>query len=602
MSFLLLVCAIASTLMAASSSSSGTYSKLPGVKTALDVKVPMRDGVKLSADIYSPEGAGPFPVILVRTPYDNMPLAEKGLTFARHGFVYVAQDCRGRYDSEGSFYAWHQEVADGIDTRRWIARQPWCNGKIGTLGGSYLGMDQWLGVLEGTDHLTAMMPAVTPIDGWIWGNEYVNGAYQLALNHGWGFSTTGRTKQPTEQYDWNKLLRFLPLVEMDRVATGAENPFIRDWIRHSSYDDYWRKISVEDKFAKIDVPVYNIGGWFDAYPAAAFRAFSGVRKHAISEKVRNSQRILIGPWPHGISRSSRTGELDFGPEAVLDTLENLTGHNAPLELSMRWFDYWLKGIDNGIMNEPPVRIFVMGANVWRNENEWPLARTQFTKFYFHSKGKANSLEPGDGVLSTTAPAGSEEADRYTYNPDNPVWERGGNFSYSIPGIGAANDLSGPFDQRPNERRDDVLVYTSAVLTEDLEVTGPLTARLYISSSAPDTDFTMRLTDVYPDGRSLNFSEGILRARYRESRESPTLMEPGKTYALTIEMQPTSLVFKKGHRIRVDISSSDFPHFDRNPNTGREFGLDAEVRLAHQTVYHDAARASHIVLPVIPATR
>lgn len=584
----------------ADSTSRGSYSKTPGVKIDLDVKVPMRDGVKLSADIYSPEGAGPFPVVLVRTPYDNMPLAEKGLTFARRGYVYVAQDCRGRYDSEGSFYAWHQEVADGLDTRKWIARQPWCNGKIGTVGGSYLGMVQWLGVIEGTENLTAMMPSVTPIDGWIWGNEYVNGAYQLALNHGWGFSTTGRTRQPVDQYDWSKLLRFLPLVEMDRLATGMENPFIRDWIRYPAYGDYWKKISVEDKFARIDVPIYNVGGWFDAYPAAAFRGFTGVRNQAKDEKVRKSQRILIGPWPHGISRSSRTGELDFGPEAVLDTLENLLGHNAPLDLSLRWFDYWLKGAGNGIMNEPPIRIFVMGANVWRNEHEWPLARTRFTKYYLHSNGKANSLG-GDGSLSASAPT-SEIPDRFVYNPENPVWERGGNFSYSIPGIGVANDLSGPFDQRPNERRDDVLVYTSAVLDEDLEVTGPLSVQLHISSSAPDTDFTARLVDVYPDGRALNFSEGIIRARYRDSRESPSLMEPGKVYALTIEMQPTSLVFKKGHRIRVDISSSDFPHYDRNPNTGKPHGLDAETRVAHQTVYHDSIRASHIHLPVIPTGR
>jgi putative CocE/NonD family hydrolase len=599
---LLLAALLMIAVLAAASSPDASYSRRPGVKTRLDVKIPMRDGVKLSADIYLPDGPGPFPVVLVRTPYDNMPLAEKGLIFASNGYVYVAQDCRGRYDSEGSFYAWHQEVNDGLDTRRWIARQPWCNGKIGTVGGSYLGMVQWLGVIESTEHLTAMMPSVTPIDGWIWGNEYVNGAYQLALNHGWGFSTTGRTKQPTDQYDWGKLLMFLPLVEMDRVATGQENPFIRDWIKHPAYDEYWRRISMVDRFSQINVPVYNIAGWFDAYPAAAFRAFTGVREHAGDEQIRKSQRILVGPWPHGISRSSRTGELDFGPQALLDTVENLTGHNAPLDLSLRWFDYWLKGIDNGIMREPPIRIFVMGANVWRNENEWPLARTRFTKYYLHSRGKANSLEPDDGRIHTTPPGEKQPPDRYTYNPDNPVWERGGNFSYSVPGIGVANDLAGPFDQRPTERRDDVLVYTSEELKEDLEVTGPLTTQLYISSSAPDTDFAVRLVDVYPDGRALNFSEGIVRARYRNSKESPSLLEPGQIYPLTVEMQPTSLVFKKGHRIRVHVTSSDFPHYDRNPNTGKEFGRDNEVRLAHQTVYHEAAYPSHIVLPVIPVSR
>ena len=299
---------------------------------------------------------------------------------------------------------------------------------------------------------------------------------------------------------------------------------------------------------------------------------------------------MVGPWPHAISRSSRIGEVDFGPDSLID-LEALT---------FRWNDYWLKGIDNGIMNEPPIRIFVMGANVWRDEHEWPLARTQFTNFHLHSKGNANSLHGGDGTLSVTPPGEDESPDQYSYDPENPVYERGGNFSYSIPGVGGSGELSGPFDQRPNERRDDVLVYTSEPLTEDLEVTGPLTCKLYISSSAPDTDFVVRLVDVHPDGRALNYSEGILRVRYRESWESPQLMEPGQVYAITIEMQPTSLVFKKGHRIRVDVTSSDFPHFDRNPNTGHEFGMDAEVQIAEQTIYHNAKYPSHIVLPVIPA--
>ena len=583
-------------LFAGASAGEDDYSRVPGVRTVLDVKIPMRDGVQTSADMYFPEGDGPFPVILLRTPYDNGPWAETGWPgsryrdFVTHGYVYVIQDCRGRYDSEGEFYPWHQEVEDGYDTRKWIAQQPWSNGKIGLVGPSYMGMVQWLGALENSDYLTAMMPASTPIDGWIWGNQYVNGAYQLALNHGWGFSTTNRTSQPTGMHDWMKLHRFLPLIDTAKVATGTENPFIRDWIKHPTYDDYWRKISAEDKFAKFNVPIYNLAGWFDAYPAAAFRGFSGVRTHAKSEKIRRSQRILVGPWPHGLSRSSRTGEVDFGPDSLID-LEALT---------LRWNDYWLKGIDNGIMDEPPVRIFVMGANVWRDEHEWPLARTQFTNFYLHSQGNANSLHGGDGTLSVTSPGENESPDQYSYDPENPVYERGGNFSYSIPGVGGSGELSGPFDQRPNERRDDVLVYTSEPLTEDLEVTGPLTCKLYISSSAPDTDFVVRLVDVHPGGRALNFSEGILRVRYRESWESPQLMEPGQVYAITIEMQPTSLVFKKGHRIRVDVTSSDFPHFDRNPNTGHEFGMDAEVQIAEQTIYHNTKYPSHIVLPVIPA--
>ena len=414
-----------------------------GTRTLIDVKVPMRDGIRLSANIYMPEGEGPFPVILLRTPYDNGRWDEwnwpgaRSWDFTKRGYVYLIQDVRGRYDSEGEYYPWHQEVEDGYDTRKWIARQSWCNGKIGTVGPSYMGWTQWLGVLENDDYLTAMMPAVTPIDGWLWGNEYVNGAYQIALNQYWGFLTSSRSLQPAEHYDWEKLLRFLPLIEMDREATGREIRFIRDWIQHPAYDDYWRKISLEDKFDKVHVPAYSLAGWFDAYPAAAFRAFSGMRNHGPSERIRKSQKIMVGPWPHNLGRSTRVGEVDFGPEALVD-LE---------EVTLRWCDYWLKGIDTGIMDEPPIRIFVMGDNVWRGEHEWPLARTQFSPFYLRSGGRANSLD-GDGTLSREAPTGEEPPDGYTYDPEDPVPTRGGNLSYTIPGVGAQTSSAGHSTRGP----------------------------------------------------------------------------------------------------------------------------------------------------------
>jgi len=568
----------------------GAYGRIPGLRTLVDVKIPMRDGVALSADIYLPAGEGPFPAVLVRTPYDNARLMERGVGFAENGYAYVGQDCRGRYDSEGSFYPWHQEVADGPDTRKWIAAQPWCNGRIGTVGGSYLGMAQWLGMIEGTENLSAIMPSVSPIDGWIWGNQYVNGAYQLALNLGWGLSTAGRTNQPLLQYNWKKLLGHLPLDQADVAATGRENPFIQDWIRHATYDEYWRRISTEERFAQIDVPVFQIAGWFDAYPAAALRAFVGIRRNAKSEAIRRAQKILIGPWPHQISVSRTTGQVDFGEHSLIDTPERLAGHNVPLDLTLRWFDRWLKGVENGIEHEAPVRIFVMGANIWRDEQEWPLARTRFTPYYFRSGGR----------LGPQSPEGREPPDEYLYDPNDPVWEAGGNFSYTVPGLGGPLELSGPFDQRAIESRRDVLVYTSEVLAGDLEVTGPVVAEIFISSSAPDTDFALRLVDVHPDGKALGYTEGIVRARYRDSFEFPQLMEPGRIYRLRIELQPTSLVFKAGHRIRLHITSSDYPHFDRNPNTGGEFGRETEWRTAAQKVYHEATYPSHILLPVIPS--
>ncbi len=577
--------------------SQGDFYNEAGMQAVLDVKIPMRDGVKLSANIFFPPGTGPFPVILVRIPFDNGPWAETGWPgsryrdFVKHGYVYVIQDVRGRFDSEGVFYTWHQnEAGDGYDTRKWIAQQRWCNGKIGPVGPSYLGQVQWQGVVESSDYLSAMMPAIASVDSWRMGNMYVNGAYQLALMQTWGFITSSRTLQPTQHYNWEKLLRFLPIIEMDKAATGKEIPFVRDWIKHSAYDDYWREVSLEDKFDKVDVPVYNLAGWFDAYPASAFRAFMGMREHAKSEEIRKSQKILVGPWPHGLSRSTRAGNVDFGPDSLID-MEALT---------LRWNDYWLKGIDNGIMDEPPVRIFVMGANVWRYENEWPLARTEYTNFYLHSQGRANTLD-GNGTLSPKPPVGGEPANKYTYDPEDRVPTRGGSLSYTIPGVGGSSDLAGPFDQRSNERRDDVLVYTSQPLREDLEVTGPLSCKLYISSSAPDTDFVVKLIDVHPNGQAISFADGILRVRYRdESWEAPKLMEPGKIYPITVEMFPASLVFKKGHRIRVDITSSNFPHFDRNLNTGHDPATDTEIRVAQQTLYHSAQYPSHIVLPVIPA--
>jgi hypothetical protein len=576
--------------------SGGDLYNLPGMRAVMDVKVPMRDGVELSANIFLPPGSGPFPVILIRTPYDNGPWAETGWPgtryrdFVGHGYAYAIQDVRGRFDSEGTFHPMMlggNEVADGYDTRQWIAQQSWCDGKIGLVGPSYMGQVQWQGVQESSDYLTAMMPAVASIDAWRMGNVYVNGAYQLALMQPWGLMTSSRANQPVDHYNWAELFRHLPLIDMDKVATGREVPHIRQWLQHSSYS-HWQGQRVE--FDRVDVPIYNLAGWFDAYPASALRAFSAMRNQSRSERSRNGQKILVGPWPHDLSTSTRVGELDFGPDSLVDLSE----------LTIRWNDYWLKGIDNGIMDEPPVRIFVMGANVWRYENEWPLARTVYTKFYLHSGGSANTLD-GDGTLSREPSHYDEGPDRYAYDPANPVPTRGGNLSYTIPGVGESDELAGPFDQRPNERRDDVLVYTTAPLSHELEVTGPLHCELYISSSAPDTDFVVKLIDVHRDGAAYNFAEGILRVRYRdESWTAPQHMETGVIYQIGIEMFPTSLVFGKGHRIRLDVTSSNFPHFDRNLNTGNDPASDTEVRVAHQVVYHTADYPSHILLPVIPA--
>ena len=326
----------------------------------------------------------------------------------------------------------------------------------------------------------------------------------------------------------------------------------------------------------------QIGGWYDVLVRGTFHHFTEMRKHGGSELARQNQRAVVGPWIHSACSTTFAGELDFGAISMLDLRE----------IELRWFDHWLKGKDNGAERDAPLRIFVMGANEWRDENEWPLARTQFTPYYFHSGGGANSLE-GDGGLSTAPPAG-EPADGFVYNPAFPVPTRGGNTCCNpelVPW--------GVYDQRPLEYRNDVLVYTSEPLEEDLEVTGPISVTLYASTDGRDTDFTAKLVDVHPDGYAVNLCDNIMRARYHESREYQTLLEPGRVYEFTIDLWMTSNVFLKGHRIRVDVSSSNFPRFDRNPNTGNPFGQDTELRTARQTILHDEAHPSHILLPVIP---
>ncbi len=552
-----------------------------GVRMRFDIKVPMRDGVNLSADLYLPDAQGPFPTVLIRTPYDNntAPMIEKGRRLANQGYACVIQDCRGRWDSDGVYYAFQNEGRDGYDTQEWIGGQAWCSGRIGTAGGSYVGTTQWTTAPHRSRFLTCMVPRVTPSDYWESPN-YTQGAFQLGVLATWGLRTNGRTAQSIEYFNWAELFRTLPLVELDRAA-GRDLAFWKDWVGRPTYDDYWRAISNEDKWGEIAAPALNMGGWFDLYSKATFVNFNGLRLGGRTPEARQS-RLICGPWPHSLSASTKTGDVDFGAGSMVD-LE---------ALELRWFDYWLKGIDNGIVKEPPLRLFLMGINEWRDEGEWPLARTQWQRWYLHSGGRANSLV-GDGALTTDTP-GDEPTDTFTYDPDFPVPTLGGNNCCS-PHIVAW----GPYDQRAVEMRGDVLCYTSAPLAEDLEVTGPVKLILYAATDAPDTDWTGKLVDVRPDGYAMSLCDGIVRARYREGRTAPKLPEAGRVYEYEIDLWVTGNVFRKGHRIRAEVSSSNFPRFDRNPNTGGGFGMDAETRTARQAVHHSRAYPSHLVLPVIP---
>jgi putative CocE/NonD family hydrolase len=387
----------------------------------------------------------------------------------------------------------------------------------------------------------------------------------------------------------SNLFWHLPLATSDEAA-GRTIRHWKDWVSHPTYDDYWRDSSpVEDHYSEIDVPAYSMAGWFDVFLQGSLNNFMGMTEQGKTATARRGQKIVVGPWIHGLGAlgtESKTGDIDFGSASLFDLREQET----------RWFDYWLKGIDNGIADEPRVRVFVMGANRWREADEWPIPGTVYTPYYLHSGGKANSLF-GDGSLDTSSPE-QEAHDEYIYDPEHPVMTIGGSVCCGE----ESNPVTmGPRDQRPNEYRPDVLIYSSPPLETEVEVTGPVKAVIYAASSAKDTDFTAKLVDVSPNGYAMNVAQGIIRARYRDSWEEPDLLEPGKVYQFNIDLWSTSNSFQKGHRIRLEITSSNFPQFDRNPNTGHVFGQDAELQKAQQTIYHDTKYPSHILLPVIPQT-
>ncbi|MCC6342375.1 MAG: CocE/NonD family hydrolase [Bryobacterales bacterium] len=553
------------------------------------VAVPMRDGVKLYADVYRPRREGRFPTIITRTPYgvqrDGMHPAV--IAFARHGYAVVVQDVRGRYESEGAWDPFRNEASDGYDTVEWAARQPWSNGKVGMHGGSYLGHVQWQAATMAPPHLTAVFPVLASTS--IYHNTFFHGgAFKLALAFGWGVvRMPNRIMNPqywhTESYSpqelkYENIIWTLPLNRIDLESSGQKVGFFRDWLRHQSYDGYWRAISDEERFQAVKVPAHTFGGWFDLLLGGTLNGYTGLRAKGATEAARKGAKMIVGPWGHGASRTY--GDIDFGPLAM----------RSLFDMELRWNDHYLKGIDNGIDREPPVELFLMGVNKWVQYEDWPVPGTKFTPLYLASGGNANSMR-GDGQLQFEAPSGAE-ADRFVYDPDNPVPSLGGNDCCGAP------FPAGPRDQRPVESRHDVLVYSSGILKEPLAIAGPVKMKLYASTDGRDTDFMIKLVDVYPDGAAYNIAEGILRARFHEGLDRIRLLEPNRVYEFEIDMRGTANVFQPGHRIRVDVTSSNFPQYDRNPNTGEDLGASGTVRVARQTVFHSSAAKSHIVLPVV----
>lgn len=574
------------------------------VKVETNLPAAMRDGVTLFADVYRPDGPGPFPTILQRTPYDkSSPLAAQMLDpikAAKAGFALVIQDTRGRYTSGGRFYCFADDINDGYDSIEWAAAQPWSNGKVGMCGASYVGATQWLAAIARPPHLAAIAPNVTASNyhnGW----TYQGGAFELGFNISWtlnqltlaNFSAhaaamdlpAGRRSELLQAVDeMDAAFRHRPLQDFPHLQDGLADYFY-DWLAHPSFDDYWKRLCIEDQHSQVAVPALNIGGWYDIFLGGTIRNYLGMRQSGGTEAARQGQRLLIGPWPHSSRGGSMAGQHYFGVAADAAAL-------GLDEIHLRWFAHWLNGENTGLEDEPPVKLFVMGDNVWRDEQEWPLARARETRYYLHSGGGANTRR-GDGALSPEAP-GDEPPDVFLYNPANPAPTQGGALCCN-PYFAA----SGAFDQGEIEDRPDVLVYSTPPLARDTEVTGPISVTLWAASSAPDTDFTAKLVDVCEDGCARNLTDGIIRARYRDSMSAPTLLEPGRPYRYSIDLWATSNVFAAGHRIRLEISSSNFPRFDRNGNTGGDIAAETQLQPALQTILHDAAHPSCVTLPIVP---
>ena len=553
--------------------------------------VPMRDGVILYADVYRPAKLGKYPVILTRTPYGLQREGvhhERMIKFAQRGYVAIVQDVRGRYESEGQWDPFRDEAKDGFDTIEWAAAQGFSNGKVATQGGSYLGHNQWAAASQNPPSLVAAFPSVAST------NIYANwltmgGAFRLSFNFGWGaVRMPNRIMLPQfwhtadyapEELKYENILWHLPLKDGDLKSAGSVVPHYRNWIAHESYDDYWKSISDEERFDQIMVPTYNTGGWFDVFVMGTINGYVGMKNQGGSPEARKGTRLLIGPWGHG--QSSKYGDMVFTEDADVDLFD----------YELRFYDYHLKGIKNGLDEEKPVKIYYMGENTWRSEDDWPIPQTKYRQLYLGASSPANSLR-GGGVLTFTKP-GKSGTDTYIYDPNDPVPTYGGNNCCGTPTI------AGPKDQRILERRNDVLVYTSDFLSEPITIAGPITMKLSAATDGKDTDWMIKLVDVYPDGSAYPVSEGILRARFKDGLDKVNLLTPDEVYDYEIEMTGTANVFQPGHRIRVDLTSSNFPQFDRNPNTGAPLGSDAETRIAHQTIHHGGARPSHIVLPTVP---
>ena len=566
------------------------------VKMEAATKVAMRDGVKLSTDLYLPQAEGKAPVILIRTPYKKEMSEVQARYYARRGYAVAIQDCRGRFGSDGVWEPFINEPKDGYDTIEWLAGQQWSNGKIGMIGGSYVGWVQWWAASEHPPHLVTIIPNVAPPDPF-YNIPYEHGAF-FTLGAIWWADVleskatgdlSGVAMSKIGEKKYGQMLRALPVIDLDKAVLGKENPYWRQWIAHPVDDDWWARADFLNKLRDVNIPAFHQSGWFDGDGIGTKLNYQQMR-----EDGHGNQKLTIGPWGHTDTASRKLGDHDFGPQAIIDLQRDY----------LRWFDYWLKGIDNGINKEPLVSIFVMGTNQWLHGDSYPLPATKFTRLYFSGGGKANTSK-GDGSLQFDEPPANAPADHYVYDPGDPTpdadfYEQTEEEDRQVRSADEKKKEEEAHHEKITAERRDILVYQTDALKEPLTFAGPISATIYASSSARDTDWYATLVEIEKGGKTFTLASGKLRARFRNSVKKPELLKPGQIYEYKLDLWQTGITVPAGARVRVEVASAAFPVFSRNLNTGGHNETETKFVAAKQTIYHDKQHPSHVLLPVIPS--
>ncbi|MFB0564964.1 MAG: CocE/NonD family hydrolase [Candidatus Aminicenantaceae bacterium] len=565
------------------------------VKEQHNIEVPMRDGIKLSTNLYLPKAEGKFPVILTRTPYKKEMVELQARYFARRGYAFAVQDCRGRFSSSGTWEPFINEPQDGYDTIEWLASQSWSNKKVGMIGGSYVGWVQWWAAREKPPHLVTIIPNVSPPDPF-YNIPYEYGVFFILGSIWWAdvleseatADLSGVAMSSILEKKYKKLLRGLPVIDLDKKILGKENPYWRKWIEHPTNDAYWERANFLEHLGNVRIPVFHQSGWFDGDGIGSKLNYLRMKSHG-----HPYQKLILGPWGHTAQAQRRIGDLEFGPQAIIDMQKAY----------LRWFDYWLKGIDNGIVKEPLVSIFVMGTNKWLHDETYPLSFTQFQKWHLHSRGKANTSK-GDGWLSPELLPEDMPHDSYVYDPGDPTpnpdfYEESEEEEKKVKSVEEKKKEAEAHHEKTTQSRSDILVYQTKPLEKPLTFAGPISAVLYASTSAKDTDWFMRLVWVTKQDKTYTLAEGKIRARFHQSMKQPELLTPGKIYKYTLDLWQSGITIREGDSLRVEVSSASFPMFSRNLNTGGHNEKETDYVKAEQKIFHSKKYPSHILLPVIP---